>query len=203
MRELEVPEVIEWVGDTTPSLLDAVGAEGSLAVEEIPLMVLEAAPPATDPPDGLTVRMLGPDDEHLLLPASGVAQLAFGPGADQPAGVAERDAAGREPSAAAVALLRSGEARVAVVEHPEHGVLATGRHIPVGPVSEVVGVATLPAEQGRGLAAAVTRALVADAAGLGVRTLFLTASSERVATLYGRLGFRRVGTGYAAERGQH
>ena len=132
-----------------------------------------------------------------------MAQLAFGPARDEPAGVAERDAAGRDPSAAAVALLRSGEARVAVVEHPEHGVLATGRHIPVGPVSEVVGVATLPAEQGRGLAAAVTGALVADAAGLGVRTLFLTASSERVARLYHRLGFRRVGTGYAAERDQH
>ena len=50
MRELEVPEVIEWVADTTPTLLDAVRAEGSLTVEEIPLMVLDAPAPAADLP---------------------------------------------------------------------------------------------------------------------------------------------------------
>lgn len=200
MRELGVPETIEWVAETTPTLLDAVRAEGSLEVEEIPLMVLSTAPAAGDLPHDVTVRMLGPADEHLLRPSSGVAQLAFGPATEEPAGVADRDAAGRAPSATAVALLRAGEARIAVAEHAEHGVLATGRHIPVGPVSEVVGVATLPAEQGRGLAAAVTRTLAADAAEHGVRTLFLTASSQRVARLYSRLGFGRVGTGYAAER---
>ncbi len=200
MRELGVPETLEWIADVTPTLLDAVRTEGSLEVEEIPLMVLDTAPPAGDLPDGITVRMLGPDDVHLLRSTSGVAQLAFGPETDEPAGVADRDAAGRVPSDTAVALLRAGEARIAVAEHPEHGILATGRHIPVGPVSEVVSVATLPAEQGKGLAPAVTRALIADAGTCGVRTLFLTASSERVARIYGRLGFRRVGTGYAAER---
>lgn len=200
MRELDVPETIEWVADLTPPLLDAVLAEGSLAVEELPLMVLQDAPSTAGAPADVTVRMLGPEDEHLLRSASGVSRLAFGPPRDEPAGAAERDDAGRRPSPAAVELLRVGESRIAVAEHPERGVLATGRHIPLGAVSEVVGVATLPAEQGRGLAPAVTRALIADARRRGVETLFLTAGSERVARIYGRLGFRRVGTAYAAER---
>lgn len=200
MRELDVPETIEWVADLTPTLLDAVQAEGSLSVEELPLMVLQDAPPVTETPADVTVRLLGPEDEHLLQSVSGVSRLAFGPPRDEPAGAAERDGAGRQPSPAAVGLLRAGESRIAVAEHPERGVLATGRHIPLGAVSEVVGVATLPAEQGRGLAPAVTRALVADAREHGVETLFLTAGSERVARVYGRLGFRRVGTAYAAER---
>lgn len=201
MRELGVPETIEWTHDLAPGLVDAVRAEGSLdAIEELPLMVLRGDPSPGEPPVGVTVRMLGPDDEDLLVSTSGVARLAFAPPRDQPAGATDRDAAGRPPSPSALELLRNGEARIAVAEDPDRGVLATGRHIPVGTVSEVVGVATLPAEQGRGLASAVTRALVADAAEHGVRTLFLTAGDERVARIYGRLGFRRVGTGYVAER---
>ena len=53
----------------------------------------------------------------------------------------------------------------------------------------------------RGLAAAVTRALVDHATSLGARTVFLTASSPDVARLYAGLGFERIGTGYAAQRG--
>lgn len=200
MRELGVPETIEWVDDLTPALLDAVRAEGSLSVEELPLMVLQDDPPVPVAPADVTVRLLGPRDEHLLQSVSGVSRLAFGPPRDEPAGATARDAAGRQPSATAIELLSAGESRIAVAEHPERGILATGRQIPLGPVSEVVGVATLPAEQGRGLAPAVTRALVADARERGVDTVFLTAGSERVARIYGRLGFRRVGTAYAAER---
>ena len=35
---------------------------------------------------------------------------------------------------------------------------------------------------------------------LGLRTVFLTASSEDVARVYAGIGFRRVATGWAAER---
>ena len=94
-----------------------------------------------------------------------------------------------------LAQLRSGEARIAVAEHAERGILAAGRHLPVGEgVTEVVGVATLPAEQGARLGSAVTQVLVEDARSRGIRTIFLTASSERVARIYARLGFRRVAT---------
>lgn len=90
MRELDVPETIEWVADLTPALLDAVLAEGSLAVEELPLMVLQEAPPTAEAPADVTVRLLGPEDEHLLRCASGVSRLAFGPPRDEPTGAAER-----------------------------------------------------------------------------------------------------------------
>jgi hypothetical protein len=45
----------------------------------------------------------------------------------------------------------------------------------------------------------VTWALVEDARRLGIGTVFLSAGSERIARIYGRLGFRRVGTAYIAE----
>jgi predicted GNAT family acetyltransferase len=76
---------------------------------------------------------------------------------------------------------------------------ASGIHQPVGGVTEVVGVATLPAFRRRGLGAAVTALLVADARRRGVETVFLTAGDEEIARVYGRLGFERVGTSCIAE----
>ena len=199
MRERDVPLAIEWVHETTPELVEAVRAEGSLEIKELPLLVLldDVAPPevAAD----IVLRMLGPKEEGLLVAVSGVQELAFGPPVEPAPGVRQRDAAGRPPSESTLALLRSGEARIAVAEHADHGILAAGRHLPVGDVTEIVGVATLPAEQGARLGSAVTRLLVDDARARGIRTIFLTASSDRVARIYGRLGFRRVATGYAAE----
>jgi hypothetical protein len=46
-RQLGVPENLEWVHDTSPSLLDAARSSG-LAVQEAPLLVLGA--PAAVPP---------------------------------------------------------------------------------------------------------------------------------------------------------
>jgi len=74
------------------------------------------------------------------------------------------------------------------------GVVAVGSHQPVGGVSEVVGVATLPAARRRGLGAAVTAALVEDARRGGAEIVFLSAGDDDVARLYERLGFERVGT---------
>jgi predicted GNAT family acetyltransferase len=79
----------------------------------------------------------------------------------------------------------------AVVEGVPVGV---GSHQPVGTVSEVVGVATLPAFRRRGIAAALTSLLVEDALGRGVRTLFLSAGDAAVARIYERVGFRQLGT---------
>jgi predicted GNAT family acetyltransferase len=77
--------------------------------------------------------------------------------------------------------------------------LAVGSHNPVGDVTEVVGVATLPAVRRQGLGAAVTGAVVQDARERGVETIFLSAGSEDIARVYARLGFRRVGTACIAE----
>jgi predicted GNAT family acetyltransferase len=79
------------------------------------------------------------------------------------------------------------------------GVLAAvGWHQPLDGASEIVGVATLPAFRRRGLGAAVTGTLVADALERGVETVFLSADDDDVARVYARVGFRRVGTACGA-----
>ncbi|MEV8590150.1 GNAT family N-acetyltransferase [Streptomyces sp. NPDC051180] len=183
-RELGVPEAFEWVAETTPGLRAAVEASG-LTVHEHPLMVLEGDGVAVPEPDGVAVRMVGADDPAL---ATAVAApfAAFG-AAPQPGTaerIAERIDAGLTRLAAA---LEGGRA------------LSAGQHQPVGAVSEVVGVGTVPAARRRGLGLAVTAALVADARAGGVELVFLTASDADVARLYGRLGFRTVATALIAE----
>ena len=202
MSELGLPQVVEWVHELTPELLDAVRADGTLEVEEIPLMVLAGGSTPPAPPPDVTVRVLGPSDLDAIAEARAVAALAFAaPGTEAgEAGTSERDAALEPVPDALVEVLREGGVGWVALEHDVHGVVACGRHLPVGATTEVVGVATLPAFRRRGLAAHVTTALVGHALAGGVDTVFLTASSAAVARLYARLGFEHVGTAYAAER---
>jgi predicted GNAT family acetyltransferase len=83
---------------------------------------------------------------------------------------------------------------VMAVAENEIGPVAAGQHQPVGTVTEVVGVATLPALRRQGLGGAVTGALVEDALEHGAEVVFLSAGSEEIARVYARLGFRRAGT---------
>jgi predicted GNAT family acetyltransferase len=119
------------------------------------------------------------------------------------AGPAERDAAAavqhQEPVEGLRAQLRAGTTVTAVVVDDVAGVVAVGSHNPRGDVSEVVGVATLPTARRRGLATAVTSALVEHALGHGVQTVFLSAGGVDVARVYERVGFRHVGTACVAE----
>ena len=197
MTGLGLDPALEWVHERTPSLLDAVLSEGTLTVEETPLMILGDRRPGPEPA-GVPVRMIGTSDDDALASSAAVARVAFDPAAPADAGPEARDAVRRPPTPQALALLRSERARTAVAEHPVHGVVAGGRHIAVGDVTEIVAVATLPAFRRTGLAAAVTRRLVDDALERGCTTVFLTASSPAVATLYQGLGFTRIATGYAA-----
>jgi predicted GNAT family acetyltransferase len=77
--------------------------------------------------------------------------------------------------------------------------IGVGSHQPLNGVTEIVGVATLPAYRRRGVGAAVTGALADDAVRRGIRTVFLSAADADVARLYERLGFRRVATACIAE----
>jgi len=61
-------------------------------------------------------------------------------------------------------------------------------------------VATLPSARRRGIAAALTAALTADALNRGVELVFLGADSDDVARIYERAGFRRIGTTGGAEK---
>jgi N-acetylglutamate synthase-like GNAT family acetyltransferase len=195
-RELGVREAFEWVHETTPSLAGAATAAG-LAVTQVPLLALdedEWAPPP--PPEGITLRLLDPDDAALPA-AQGVVELAFAGAGARLGGAGPED---REAAARAVGdlgFLRERLRRrltVMAVAEDAGGPLAAGSHQPVGDVSEIVGVGTLPVARRRGAGAAVTARLAEDARSRGAALVFLSAAGAEVARLYARLGFRPIGT---------
>jgi ribosomal protein S18 acetylase RimI-like enzyme len=202
-RALGVPESFEWVAEMTPDLAEAARAAG-LSVHAHPLLVLDLAAwrPAPAPP-GAGVRIV-PAGAPDLATLRAVAGLAFGePGtAVGSTGRSELPAAAAAVSPASVTdlreRLRSGLTVLAAAYDPE-GPLAVGSHQPVGGVSEIAGVGTLPAARRRGLAAAVTSALVRDALEHGVEVVFLSAADEDVARVYRRLGFTPIATAMIAE----
>jgi ribosomal protein S18 acetylase RimI-like enzyme len=218
-RELGIPESFEWVAEVSPALRAAIEASG-LPVTEHPLMALATDAVPSVPSDAVSadavrsdavpaysvveVRMIDADDP-LLAAALSVPRLAFAePGTaigkagpvELAAEVGERAADG---TVARIAdRIRAGlTATAAAIEGDV--VLCSGQHQPVGDVSEIVGVGTLPAARRRGLAAAVTRKLAADARARGVEIIFLSASDDDVARVYARQGFRRIGTALIAE----
>jgi N-acetylglutamate synthase-like GNAT family acetyltransferase len=200
-RELAIPEAFEWVDDTTPSFRPVAEAAG-LVVEQLPLMALGRPLVVTPPPD-VGIRIV-PFDDPGLAAASAVAEIGFGaPGtAAGTAGPGARDEAVAAMSPDALSntreRMRRGLTIMAVAESDAEGPLCVGWHQPVDDTSEVVGVATLPSARRRGLAAALTARLVADALQRGVATIFLTAGSDDVARVYARVGFARVGTSCVA-----
>ncbi len=201
-RALGQPESFEWVAEITPSLAAAARRAG-LAVSELPLMVLDPAaarrPPA---PAGVELRLVRPDDDLARIDA--VARIGFAVGGTAVGQLGVTALAG-QAAEASPALLTKQRKRlvtgrtVSAVALVGGDPVSVGSHQPVGEVSEVVGVATLPAMRRRGIGAAVTGLLVADAVGRGVETLFLSAGSDEIARVYERTGFRRVGTACIAE----
>ena len=194
-RELGVREAFEWVHETTPSLAGAAEAAG-LEVLRVPLLALVAAD-WTQPPDpvGVRLRMLGADDPGLPA-AQAVVELAFATGPESELGPEARDLAlGKLGDLDFLRKrIRDGLTAMAVAESDAEGALAAGTHQIAAGVAEVMGVGTLPAARRRGLGGAVTGRLVQDARERGAAIVFLSAAGEEVARMYGRLGFRRVGT---------
>lgn len=191
-RELGVAENLEWVHDTTPALTPAARAAG-LLVHTHPLLVL-GEPLHADAPPGLEIRLVDGADEHHA--ATAVAMVAFG---------APGTARGEQGVGHAVVARAQGETHpvdpairtFAAFEDGE--IVSVASHIPIGSISEVVGVGTLPDHRRQGLGAALTAAAVADAGAAGVQTLFLAAGDDEIARVYERLGFQRVATAHTAE----
>ena len=135
------------------------------------------------------------------LPAAQVvARLAF---ASPDTAVADVGAtgAGRAPSkqwapAASDELrrrIREGDS-VLVVAEDENGVLCSGEHNPVGDVTEIVGVGTLPGRVGGRAWGRRHRHAGRRCHRRGVEVIFLTADTDEVARVYERVGFKRIGT---------
>ncbi len=188
-RELDVPRQIEWVDEITPSLLPAARAAG-LAVQECPLLVLQR-PLDVEPPDGVSVTMLDPDDERFPAARAAVAS-----------GFDNRDEVSPEPVFAWItARVRQQLLRVAGAFHAESSAVGGGSHAVRNDVSELTGIAVLPSWRRRGVGAALTAVLIEDALACGATTVFLSAGTEAVARVYERVGFRRIGTACIIEAG--
>ena len=178
-----MPETIEWVAEVAPDLSTACRDAG-LRVSEHPLLV-HHDPLAVPVPDGIRIRRVDNADDPVIPAAQVVARLAFAAsGTDVgDAGPPERDAAVKQRAAEASddlrGLIRDGRS-IFVVAEDEHGVLCSGGHNPVGDVTEIVGVGTVPSARRRGLGAAVTDTLVADAIRRGIEVIFLSADDDAV-----------------------
>jgi len=195
-RALAQPEDLEWVEDLAPGVGPAAERAG-LRVTRIPLMHLSEGSLSPVPePEGSAITFATPRDDLATIAA--VATLAFGApgtgvGAAGPEAVAEAAAA---IEAEAVEITRDRLARgltVTAVAAVGGEPVAVGSHQPLGGVSEIVGVGTLPALRRKGLGAALTSALAGDAFARGVEVVFLSAGDEAVARVYSRVGFRTIG----------
>lgn len=201
-RELLIPESFEWIEQVAPDMAAAAAGAG-LRVHAHPLLVLGelSRPPALPP--RVRAGVLTADDPDAVL-AWSVPAVAFGyPGtAVGEATVTERDKIAANYDAATTEMLRvrlrSGQSVLAAASGPS-GPLAAGSYQLAGGVAEITGVGVLPASRRRGLAAAVTHALAADALARGATLVFLSASDAVVARIYRRLGFRPAGTAMIAE----
>lgn len=183
-RELGSPETLEWVHETTPTLLAAARGAG-MRVEELPLLVLPAgATPVVPPlPEGARVTVLDADHPDLAR-VHAVVGSGFAGTDDVPAAL--------PPSRGD--LVGAGLLVVAAA-YDAHGTLVGGgSHAPRGTTTELAGIAVLPRARRTGLGGALTAALVTDAVTHGVGTAFLSAGDDAVARVYERVGFTRVGT---------
>lgn len=199
-RELGVTETLEWIDEVAPSL-EAAAITSGFRVERCPLMVLDPERLPPEPSDG--VRLLDPasGDFELCVAASwAVAELAFG---GEDGGPTERDSrmAAVDPARAVAAAHAHavGRLRMAVAEVPGAGVTASGLWQSGCGAAEIVAVATLSSYRGRGLGTSVTAALARSALAAGNGLVFLSAADDRVAAMYARIGFTRVGTACIAE----
>jgi ribosomal protein S18 acetylase RimI-like enzyme len=115
------------------------------------------------------------------------------------AGFAGTDDVTPRPAGRQRDMMRNGLLGMVGAYDDDGSVLGGGSHGPRGGTTELTGIAVLPRARRRGVGAAITAALVADARARGVGTVFLSAQDDAVARVYERVGFVRVGTACIAE----
>ncbi|HEY0774931.1 MAG TPA: hypothetical protein VGD51_12660, partial [Nocardioidaceae bacterium] len=132
-RELGVPESLEWVHETSPTLL-AAAREAGLLVAECPLLVLPGGADAVTPPLPVeySVSLLSADSPGLPS-VMGAVDAGF-EGHDQ---VTPRD------PGPVLGLLRSGLIAMAGA-YDGQGAVGGGSHSPRGTTTELTGIAVIP-----------------------------------------------------------
>ncbi len=196
-RKLGVPEAFEWLAELAPGLRDRIEAAG-LPASERPLMVIDPHHPVPQKPvpKGVKLHVLTADDPALPA-ALALPRLAF---AEQ--GTAVGSAGHKELSVVADELtkdgtvtsirpaIRVGHKTIIAALDPDGTPLAVGHYHPANGTTEIGGIGTLPTARRRGLAAAISTALVSHSRDHGVSTIFLAYAEDAVARIYARLGFR-------------
>ena len=181
-RRARLPR-IEVIDELTPELPAVLEAGGWQLSERMPLMTCEPGglrePPA---PAGLEIEALGPD-----APDRRVRDFL----------AAQREGFGDpEPVTTEHVERFRGRAvdRICVAGVVDGMAVATALSSPVSDrVVEIGGVATVPAHRGRGIAAALSARVTADAFAAGAQVVWLTAADERAERIYARLGFGVAG----------
>jgi predicted GNAT family acetyltransferase len=166
---------LEFVAERAPGLEAALAAAGFELQARIPVMTC----PAHDlrevpPPDGVVIaRVLAGSD---VRPMMEVQSAAFGEG--PPSDAAVRAYHGRGLLARTDGVPAGAASRSAIAEG----------------VSEIGGVGVLERFRRRGIAAALTAAVAAEAFADGAQLCFLTPGDEGAERVYVRAGFARAGT---------
>jgi ribosomal protein S18 acetylase RimI-like enzyme len=185
---LGLPRAIEWVHETTPSLLAAAREVPGMTVQESPLLVLRDAEACRGrEPEG-RARILDPGDADLGATLGAVS-----------AGFAGRDDVEPKDTVRRTRLIRQGLVVTAAAYDAQGRVVGGGSHAPRGRTTELAGIAVLPRARRQGLGEAVTSLLTRDACDRGLESIFLSAQDDAVARIYERVGFVRVGTACIAE----
>ncbi len=200
-REAATPEAFEWVRELVPGVAPAARETG-LEVRHHALMRLAESVPPTVAPVDAEIRLATTADD--LARISAVQYVGFAnPGTETgDAGTRALDAIATATEPGVTAFLADRIRRgltITAAAFLDGEPVAAGAHQPVGDVTEIVGVACLPAFRRRGLAAAVTSFLVRDAVRRGSALVCLSADDPEVERLYGRLGFVTIGAVGSAE----
>jgi ribosomal protein S18 acetylase RimI-like enzyme len=186
-RQRGVDVSLEWVHELHPGLADVV-AEAGLGVVRHDLMALHGGGVAPSVTPGVAIGWMTP--RHPRLGAVNAAiGAAFG---DSDVVVVP------EPSPDLCWRLQSGRFRQ-IGAWDDAGAVGGGAHSPRAGITEITGVGVIPRARRSGVGAAITAALVVDALAHRSDVVFLSARDGRVAALYRRLGFERVGTACTAE----
>ncbi|WP_050670556.1 GNAT family N-acetyltransferase [Luteipulveratus halotolerans] len=186
-RELGVPRAIEWVHETTPSLLPAARTTNALTIEECPLLVLQDHEKASAP-TGFTVERLSADGPRI-----GDVQAALH------ASFGHTDEVGPSDPGNRASMIDRGLLTLVGAFDADGRAVGGGSHGPRGRTTELTGIAVIPRARKHGVGQAITSTLVADALGAGIETVFLAAASMDAASVYERVGFRRTATACIAE----
>ncbi|MGB8649333.1 MAG: GNAT family N-acetyltransferase [Mycobacteriales bacterium] len=198
-RELGLPQSLEWV-QGRPSGLEQLAADTGLHVQRHPLLVASREELIPFEPQ-IRVRLVRPDDDLARVEA--VATVAFRQGGTEigTGGVESLDSAvDPDPERLALRAARVAAGHPTLVAAFVDGVpVARGSHTLIGDVTEITGVATLPAFRRQGLGSAVTAVLAEDAVRRGARLVWLSATDDAVARIYSTLGFREVGVACVAD----